>query len=257
MQEFKDKVVVVTGGTSGIGRAVAASFAADGADVVITGRREEGDQVAKEIGARFERCDVTDESAVARLFGSVGDLDVLVANAGVAVDEGSLDTLEAADMQLLMDANVKGIFLTLKYGTPNIRHGGAVVTTGSVAGSGTTNAGAAVYSASKAAVAYLTRTCAIESAAQGIRANTVCPAVIAGTGMMTEENGSDEARLYASLTALGRMGRLEEVVGAYKFLASSAASFITGQEIRVDGGMTAGFGVPLFETLSQGIGASS
>ncbi len=259
MSEFADKVVLVTGGTSGIGRAVAARFAGEGARVVITGRRADGDVVGEAIGARFLHCDVTSEDSVAKAFADVADsydgIDILVANAGIAADEGSLETFPSAEMQRLMDVNVNGVFLALQYGARHIRDGGAIITTGSVAGSGTTNPGAAVYSASKAAVNYLTRTCAIELAPRGIRANTVCPAVIAGTGMMTEDDGSVEAQLLASLTAFGRMGRLEEAVGAYLFLASEAASFITGQEIRVDGGMTAGFGLPLFDAVGRSIAA--
>ena len=122
-----------------------------------------------------------------------------------------------------------------------------------MSGAGTTNAGSAVYAATKAAVAYLTRTSAIELAPRNIRANSVCPAVIADTGMMTADNGCDEARLLASLTALGRMGRLDEVVGAYNFLASDAATFITGQELRVDGGLTAGIGLPIFNGLTASL----
>lgn len=129
--------------------------------------------------------------------------------------------------------------------------GGSIITTGSVAGCGTTNAGSGVYAASKAGVAYLTRTSAIELASRGIRANTVCPAVIAGTGMMVDDDGSPESKFFSSLTALGRMGRIDEVVGVYNFLASSSASFITGQEIRIDGGMTAGLGSPLTQALAS------
>jgi NAD(P)-dependent dehydrogenase (short-subunit alcohol dehydrogenase family) len=259
LSEFDDKTVLVTGGTSGIGRAVAEGFAAAGARVTILGRRADGAAAAAKMGARFEYCDVTSEDSVATAFAavadSVGRIDVLVANAGIAVDEGSLESLAIDDMQRLMDVNVNGVFLALKYGPRHMRDGGSIVATGSVAGSGTANPGAAVYSASKAAVSYLTRTSAIELAPRGIRANTVCPAVIAGTGMMTEDDGSEEARLLASLTALGRMGRLDEVVGAYLFLASDSASFITGQEIRVDGGMTAGFGLPLLDAVGRSIGA--
>ena len=258
MHEFTDKVVVVTGGTSGIGRAVATRFASGGAHVFITGRRADGAAVAAEIGARFEHCDAADEASVARVFAavaeSVGSIDVFIANAGIAADEGSLESLPATEMQQLMDVNVNGVFLALKYAPRHMRDGGSIITTGSVAGSGTTNPGAAVYSASKAAVSYLTRTCAIELAPRNIRANTVCPAVIAGTGMMTADDGGEEARLMASLTALGRMGRVDEAVGAYLFLASDESSFITGQEIRVDGGMTAGFGLPVLEAVGRSLG---
>lgn len=257
MHSLEDKVALVTGGTGGIGLNVAKNFIDAGARVTVTGRRAEGERVAASIGARFDRCDATNEAEVARSLESVeaqvGKIDILVINAGVAVDEESIESLSADDMQMIMDVNLKGVFLALKYGPAHINDGGAIITTGSVAGAGTTNAGSAAYSASKAGVAYLTRTSAIELAPRGIRCNTVCPAVIAGTGMMTADDGGEEARLLASLTALGRMGRLDEVVGAYNFLASDAASFITGQELRVDGGMTAGIGLPVFDALCKAL----
>jgi len=257
LHSLKDKVALVTGGTGGIGLAVARNFVEAGANVTITGRRAGGKAIAADIGASFDRCDATDETEVsqcfARLEDRAGKLDILVVNAGIAADEGSIEEFATEDMEQLVNVNLKGVFLALKYGPRHMNDRGSIITTGSVAGAGTTNPGAAVYSASKAGVAYLTRTCALELAPRAIRANSVCPAVIAGTGMMTEDDGGAEARLLASLTALGRMGRIDEVVGAYNFLASDAASFITGQELRVDGGMTAGIGLPVFDGLSNAL----
>lgn len=253
MHSLKGKVAVITGGTSGIGLAVARNFVDNGASVTITGRRDSGAQVASEIGAKFVQCDATDEQQVADCFSTVekadGKIDVLVVNAGTADDEGSIEEFPTDRMKHLVDLNLGGVFIALKYGPRHMNDDGSIITTGSVAGAGTTNAGAGVYAASKAGVAYLTRTCAIEVAARGIRANTVCPALIAGTGMMTADDGGPEAQLLSKLTAFGRMGRQDEVVGAYNFLASPAATFITGQEIRVDGGMTAGIGNPIFAEL--------
>lgn len=257
MHSLKGKVALVTGGTGGIGLAVARNFVAAGATVTITGRRAKGESVAADIGATFDRCDATDEAEVSRCFAAMeqthGKIDILVVNAGVAADEGSLESFATEAMEHLFDVNLKGVFLALKYGPRHMNDGGSIITTGSVAGSGTTNAGSAVYSASKAGVVYLTRTSAIELAPRNIRANSICPAVIAGTGMMTDDDGSDEARLLASLTAFGRMGRIDEVVGAYNFLASDASTFITGQELRIDGGMTAGIGLPVFDALSASL----
>lgn len=255
MHSLKDKVALITGGTGGIGLAVARNFVDNAAVVTITGRRDSGGQVASDIGADFIQCDATDEQQVVDCFDAAvkkhGKIDILVVNAGVAYDEGSIEEFATASMKRLVDVNLGGVFLALKYGPKHMNDGGSIITTGSVAGAGTTNAGAGVYAASKAAVAYLTRTCAIEVASREIRANTVCPALIAGTGMMTDDDGGPEAQLLSKLTAFGRMGRQNEVVGAYNFLASSASTFITGQELRVDGGMTAGFGVPIFEALNR------
>ena len=254
MHSLKGKIALVTGGTSGIGLAVAGNFAESEATVIITGRRDFADDIAHGIGASYIRCDATDESQVAACFEQIetdhGKIDILVANAGIADDEGSIEDYDADKMKRLMEINLHGVFLALKYGPRHMNDGGSIITTGSAAGSGTTNAGAGAYAASKAGVAYLTRTSAIEVAPRNIRANVVCPALIAGTGMMTADSGGAEARFLGTLTAFGRMGRLDEVVGAYNFLASSASTFITGQEIRVDGGMTAGLGLPIFGAVS-------
>ena len=255
MDSLKGKIALVTGGTSGIGLAVAASFVDNGAVVTITGRRDSGGQIAKDIGASFIQCDATDEQQVSDCFDAAenqyGKIDILVVNAGIADDEGSIADFATDSMKHLVDVNLGGVFLALKYGPGHMNDGGSIITTGSVAGAGTTNAGAGVYAASKAGVAYLTRTCAIEVASRGIRANTVCPALIAGTGMMTDDDGGPEAQLLSQLTAFGRMGRQDEVVGAYNFLAGPASTFITGQELRVDGGMTAGIGNPIFAALNR------
>jgi len=120
----------------------------------------------------------------------------------------------------------------------------------SYAGSGITHAGSAVYAASKAAGAYLVRASAIENAPRGIRVNCVAPGLIADTGMMVADDGNETAQFLAHFNAFGRLGKQSEVTGIYIFLASNEASFITGQELRVDGGMSAGFGLPLFEGVA-------
>lgn len=254
MHSLEGKNALVTGGTSGIGLAVARNFVDSGARVVVTGRRDTGDHLAREIGARFLRCDASIEAEVAACLEQAGQwlgkLDVLVINAGCAADEGSIEQFDSEGMDAIVDLNLKGAFYALKHAPAHLRDGASIIYTGSVAGSGLTHAGTGVYAASKAGGAYLARTSAIENAPRQIRVNCVCPALIADTGMMVADDGGDEARFLGTLTAFGRMGRQDEVVGIYNFLASDAATFITGQEIRVDGGMSAGLGLPLFGAIS-------
>jgi NAD(P)-dependent dehydrogenase (short-subunit alcohol dehydrogenase family) len=254
MHSLQGKNALVTGATSGIGLAVARNFVENGASVIVTGRRAEGEQVAAEIGARFLRCDATDEAEVVKCLAeaeaTLGKLDVLVINAGRADDEGSIEEFSSAGMDAIVNLNLKGAFYALKYAPQHLNDGASVIYTGSVAGSGMTHAGTGVYAASKAGGAYLARTSAIENAPRQIRVNAVCPALIADTGMMVADDGNDQAQFLGTLTAFGRMGRQDEVVGIYNFLAGDASTFITGQEIRVDGGMSAGLGLPLFGAIA-------
>lgn len=254
MSALQGKRALLVGATSGIGLAVAQEFISQGSEMIIAGRRPDGEEIARKIGARFQQCDVTDEQSVLGCLEAAvesGDLlDVLVLNAGMAVDEGSIGSLESAAMQQIMNVNFNGVFNLLKHAPPHLADGSSIIATGSAAGSGITHAGTGVYAASKAAVAYLCRTSAIELAEREIRVNLVCPALIADTGMMTADDGGEEARFLSQLTAFGRMGRLDEVVGIYAFLAGDSASFITGQEICVDGGMTAGLGNPVMAAVA-------
>ncbi|WOJ97758.1 SDR family NAD(P)-dependent oxidoreductase [Congregibacter brevis] len=254
MYSLEGKVALVTGGTSGIGLAVAKSFIDNGATVAITGRRENGVDIAAAIGAQFFKCDATDEQQVKDMLdaaqSTLGEFSVVVINAGTADDEGSIEDFDSQGMHALVDLNLKGAFYALKYAPGHMSDGASIIYTGSVAGSGIAHAGAGVYAASKAGGAYLARTSAIENAPRAIRVNAVCPALIADTGMMVADDGNDTAQFLSTLNAFGRMGHQDEVVGIYNFLASDASTFITGQEIRVDGGMSAGLGLPLFSAIA-------
>jgi NAD(P)-dependent dehydrogenase (short-subunit alcohol dehydrogenase family) len=258
MHSLAGKNAFITGGAAGIGRAIAENFVASGANVTIGDIAEDGPDVAAAIGAVFARCDVSDEdqviAAYERAEASHGKLDIIVLNAGIALEAETLASSPTEVMRKIVDVNLMGVYFGLKHGLRFMNDGGAFITAGSAAGSGTTTFGHAEYSATKAGAAYLTRTVAIEEAHRGIRANVVCPACIAGTGMMTQDDGGPEATMFSSLTALGRMGRMEEIVSLYNYLASDASAFITGQEIRIDGGMTTGIGGPLFGLAAEKAG---
>lgn len=250
MSTFQNKVALVTGGTSGIGRATALAFAKAGAKVVIAGRREtEGAIVVAEIQAAggealFIRADVAVESEVRQLVertvAAYGRLDVAFNNAGIEW-AGPLGNASEADYRRIFDTNVWGVITSLKYEIPAMlaSGGGTIVNTSSVAGH-IGMAGVSLYVASKHAVEGVTKSVALEFARQGIRVNAVAPAAIE-TDMVDRFVGKegDQRNYLASLHPVGRMGTAREIADAVLFLCSDAASFITGESVKVDGGFAA------------------
>lgn len=250
MSTFQNKVALVTGGTSGIGRATALAFAKAGAKVAIAGRREtEGAAVVAEIQAAggealFIRADVAVESEVRQLVertvAAYGRLDVAFNNAGIEW-AGPLANASEADYRRIFDINVWGVVTSLKYEIPAMlaSGGGAIVNTSSVAGH-IGMAGVSLYVGSKHAVEGVTKSVALEFARQGIRVNAVAPAAIE-TDMVDRFVGKegDQRNYLAGLHPIGRMGVAREIADAVLFLCSDAASFITGESVKVDGGFTA------------------
>jgi NAD(P)-dependent dehydrogenase (short-subunit alcohol dehydrogenase family) len=247
MSQFGGKVVLVTGGTSGIGEATAKAFAQAGAKVVLSGRREkEGLAVVEAIKqaggtAHFVKADVAVEADVKRLVAEAvqkfGRLDVAFNNAGVE-SMAPLAEATADDYRKVFDINVLGVLLSLKYELPELeKTRGVVISTSSIAGvKGMTGAG--VYVASKHAVEGLTKTAALEYAAKGVRVFAVAPAVI-DTAMFDRFAGgaaSEQGKAMAAMHPVGRAGKPDEVAAAVLFLASDAASFMTGHSLPVDGG---------------------
>lgn len=247
---YQNKVALVTGATSGIGRDTAIAFAKAGAKVVLAGRREaDGQAVVDEIKkaggeAHFVRTDVSKESEVKALVDATlakyGRLDVAFNNAGVE-SMGPLTEATEDEYRRTFDTNVWSIITSLKYEVPAMLKtgGGAIVNTSSVVGH-VGMAGAGIYIASKHAVEGLTKTAALEFATQGIRVNAVAPAAIE-TDMVDRFVGKEgEHREYLkSLHPIGRLGRVEEITAAVLFLCSEGASFITGESLKVDGALTA------------------
>jgi NAD(P)-dependent dehydrogenase (short-subunit alcohol dehydrogenase family) len=239
------RTALVTGGTSGIGLAVVRRFAAEGAHVVVTGRRQAPlDAVAGELGDAVTtvRADVSDPAGVTTLFEAVAargtGLDAVHANAG-AGEFKPLAEVSAADVDTTFGTNVRGTTLTVQGALPFLNPGAAIVVTGSTAGSGRErNFG--LYGASKAAVATLTRTWAAELAPRGVRVNTVVPGPTQTPGLTGLAPGHEDALLeqIAAGVPLGRVLRAEEVAAAVLFLVSDESSAMTGSEVVVDGGVS-------------------
>lgn len=239
------KTALVTGGASGIGKAIAETLAEQGASVIVADIAEEtGHAVADAIGGRFQALDVSDPQAWNAAMASVDRLDVLVNNAGVGGSGGSIEDAGVEDWELTMAVNGKGVFLGCKAGVAAMKqgNGGSIINMSSIAGL----VGAPtlpVYCASKGAVRLLTKSVALHCAKKGygIRCNSVHPSYT-NTPMVDRmiDKHHDPARLRTALTGaapLGRMGVPEDVAGAVLYLASDDSVFVTGTELVVDGGV--------------------
>lgn len=245
MARFQDKVVVVTGGSDGIGLATAKAFAAEGAHVYVTGRRQDRlDEAVSEIGGKTVgvQGDVGKIADLDRLYERIARdhdrVDVVFANAGISetVPFGEVDE---AHFDRVFGANVKGLLFSVQKALPLMKAGGSVILNGSGVGS-KGFAGLSVYSATKAAIRSFARTWTSDLKSRGIRVNVVSPGMIDTPAMqkfLRDNDGMEDA--LKQMTPLGRIGDAADIARAVLFLASSEASFIAGIELFVDGGVVA------------------
>lgn len=250
---FDKKTVIVTGGTSGIGLAVAKLFSKEGANVVLIGRDENrGEEAVAEIvhaggQALFVSGDVGLAADCQRCVESAvhafGRLDILFNNAGIIYVNRNIVETSEEEWDATLNSNLKGTFLMSKYAIPHIaKQGGAIVNNGSIFGL-VGGGGVAAYCAAKGAIVNLTRAMAIDHAAQNIRVNCVCPGSV-DTPLLEKEmddlGGADVQRpRFASRHPLDRIAAPEEIAHAVAYLASDDASFVTGIALPVDGGRAA------------------
>jgi 3-oxoacyl-[acyl-carrier protein] reductase len=234
---LEGKLALVTGGSRGIGRAIAAELASAGAQVVVGYRTgaDEAEALAAEIGGRALQGDVADPEQAASLVQQAGDLDILVNNAGLTRD-GLIARMSDEDWHTVIDTNLGGVFHTCRAAARGMmrKRGGAIVNLTSVVGLHG-NPGQTNYAASKAGIIGFTKALARELATRGVRANAIAPGYVETA--LTDVLPEDVRGMILANTPLGRLGRPEDVAGAVRFLCSDEASFITGEVLLVDGGM--------------------
>jgi 3-oxoacyl-[acyl-carrier protein] reductase len=234
---LEGKTALVTGGSRGIGRAIALEFARAGASVTIGYRsgRDEAEAVAGEAGANAVQADVSDPDEAKRLVGEAGDLDILVNNAGLTRD-GLIARMPDADWHDVIQTNLGGVFHTCRAAARGMmkRRSGAIVNIASIVGLHG-NPGQTNYSASKAGIIGFTKALARELGGRGVRANVVAPGYI--DTRLTDAIADDLKDAMLAGTPLGRFGEPQDVAGAVRFLCSDEASFITGEVLLVDGGL--------------------
>ena len=255
---LKDKIAIITGAASGIGRATAILFAREGARLVLADVLESGLQetlaAVKEAGgeAVIKPVNVSVEQEVKGLVDlglrTYGRIDILINNAGITGQMAGLEEQDGEDWKKVLEVNLLGAVYGIKHvaGHMRERRSGAIVNTASVAGI-RSGAGGNAYSASKAGLINFTQTAACDLGGENVRVNAVCPGLIE-TGMTRPvfdyaRSAGKEAKL-GSRCELRRYGRPEEIAAAILFLASDEASFVTGQALAVDGGNTASLNLP-------------
>ena len=252
MARLNDKVALITGAASGMGAATARMFAAEGARVLIADLQEDaGEALAQELGEAgiFARCDVSVEADVANAVAGVADrwgrLDCIFNNAGFGGAIGPIDETSIEDFDITMDVLVKGVFFGMKHAAPIMKRqqGGSIISTASMAAR-TGGWSPHLYSAAKAAVIALTRSVALEMAEWNVRVNCISPGVIetplaVGRGFTPEAIERFRGEM-AGQQPLDRVGEPDDIAHCALWLASDESTFVSGQDLVVDGGFSAG-----------------
>ncbi len=250
---LKQKVAIVTGGTSGIGRRTVERFREEGADVVFTGRRAElGNEVAAATGATFIQADAGSEDDAQRVIEAAleshGHVDILMNNAGGPATPGRIEDLPLEGFDEAIRVHVRGSLAHMKFAAPIMRsqNRGSIINIGSVAGHRAGYSGSLIYGVAKAAIIHLTRCAAMELGEDGVRVNSISPGGIA-TGIFAKSLGMDDETAegtaekvkdaLATIQAVPRAGLTDDIVSAAIYLASDEASFVNGEDIVVDGGL--------------------
>ena len=236
------KTAIVTGGSAGIGKAIAEEFRNQGASVVIANRSEEkGRQTAEELGCSFIQCDVSSYDAVTDLVDRTveehGGLDIMVNNAGIGMT-GTVETTAIDDWQQLLEVNLNGVIYGTRAAMPYLKESsGCVLNVASVFGL-VGGPQTAAYATAKGAVVNFTRTTAVDYAEAGVRVNSICPGFVR-TAMTESELEKDSFYEFVlNQTPIDRVAEPEEVAKPAAFLASEGASYITGVNLPIDGGWT-------------------
>jgi 3-oxoacyl-[acyl-carrier protein] reductase len=234
---LEGKVALVTGGSRGIGRAIALELARAGADVVVGYRSgtEEAEDVAKEAGGRAVQADVSDPEQAKALVEQAGDLDIVVNNAGLTRD-GLLARMPDADWRDVIETNLSSVFYTSRAAVRGMmkKRAGSIVNVSSIVGVHG-NWGQTNYGASKAGIIGFTKSLARELGSRNVRANVVAPGYV--NTRLTDVLPEEAQQAMLSNTPLGRLGEPEDIAGAVRFLCSDEAAFITGEVLLVDGGL--------------------
>jgi NAD(P)-dependent dehydrogenase (short-subunit alcohol dehydrogenase family) len=258
MGRLSGKVAVITGATSGIGLRTAEIFVAEGAKIVIAGRRAaEGEALAKQLGANcvFRQTDVTVEEQVRALIAlaveKFGKIDCLFNNAGGPAQTGGIEGLDADRFDAAMATLVRSVMLGMKHAAPHMKKqgSGSIINNGSIAGRLAGFSSSIVYSAAKAAVNQLTKCVAMELGESGIRVNSISPGAIAtgifgkalGLSTQAADNTSSMMReIFRTIQPIPRAGLPDDIAHAAVFLASDESTFVNGHDLVVDGAITGG-----------------